>query len=49
LVALLRFDDADNIVSIGLITEPAEVVRYAVVRDVAMHHAVPFDQFATTE
>ncbi|MFE7671358.1 DUF6879 family protein [Streptomyces albidoflavus] len=49
LVALLHFDDADNIVNIELITEPAEVVRYAIVRDAAMHHAIPFDQFAATE
>ncbi|MGW3917064.1 DUF6879 family protein, partial [Streptomyces sp. NPDC005070] len=49
LVALLHFDDADNITGIELITEPAEVVRYAMVRDAAMHNAVPFDQFARTE
>ncbi len=49
IVALLHFDDADNITDIELITEPAEVVRYAVVRDAATHHAVPFDQFAATE
>lgn len=49
LVALLHFDDADNIVNIELITEPAEVVRYAIVRDAARHHAIPFDQFAATE
>ncbi|MET8825734.1 DUF6879 family protein [Streptomyces sp. NPDC004610] len=47
LVALLHFDDADHLLNIELITEPAEVVRYAVVRDAAMHHAVPFDRFAT--
>ncbi|MFF4080055.1 DUF6879 family protein [Streptomyces sp. NPDC001777] len=46
LVALLRFDDADNLLDIELITEPAEVVRYCVVRDAAMHHAVPYDRFA---
>lgn len=46
LVALLHFDNADNLLNIELITEPAEVVRYAIVRDAAMHHAVPFDQFA---
>ncbi len=48
LVALLHFDGADNITDIELITEPAEVVRYAMVRDAAMHHAVPFDRFAAT-
>lgn len=46
LVALLHFDDADNLLNIELITEPAAVVRYAMVRDAAMHHSVPFDQFA---
>lgn len=46
IVALLRFDDQDNIVDIELITKPAEVVRYAIARDVAMHHAVPYDLFA---
>jgi len=46
IVALLHFDDEDNMLDIELITEPAEVVRYAIVRDAAMHHAIPFDQFA---
>ncbi|MFE9456207.1 DUF6879 family protein [Streptomyces californicus] len=46
IVALLRFDDQDHMLDIELITEPAKVVRYAIVRDAAMHHAVPFDQFA---
>lgn len=45
-VAVLHFDDQDNLHSFELITEPAEVVRYAIVRDAAMHYAVPFDQFA---
>jgi hypothetical protein len=45
LVALLHFDD-DILLTIELITEPAQVVRYAMVRDAAMHHAVPFDPFA---
>ncbi|MER6221384.1 DUF6879 family protein [Streptomyces sp. 900105755] len=46
LVALLHFDDADNLLNIELITEPAEVVRCSIVRDAAMHRAVPRDQFA---
>lgn len=46
LVALLRFDADDNFTDVELITEPAEVVRYAMVRDAAMHHAVPYEQFA---
>ncbi|MET7477628.1 DUF6879 family protein [Streptomyces sp. NPDC005648] len=46
LVALLNFDEADNLVSVELITEPAEVLRYAQARDAAMHHAVPYEQVA---
>jgi hypothetical protein len=46
LVALLNFDSEDNFTDVELITEPAEVVRYAMVRDAAMHHAVPYEQFA---
>ncbi|RFU86059.1 hypothetical protein DY218_14225 [Streptomyces triticagri] len=46
LVAVLHFDEADTITDIELITEPAEVVRYCIVRDAAMHHAVSRDEFA---
>ncbi|WP_314613394.1 DUF6879 family protein [Streptomyces stackebrandtii] len=46
IVALLHFDGEDNMLDIELLTEPAEVVRYCVARDAAMHHAVPYDQFA---
>ncbi|MGW1139208.1 DUF6879 family protein [Streptomyces zhihengii] len=46
MVALLLFDDADNLTGVELITEPAEVVRYSMVRDAAMHHAVPYEEFA---
>ncbi|MFJ8333466.1 DUF6879 family protein [Streptomyces sp. NPDC094437] len=46
IVARLVFDDDDNLLHIELITEPAEVVRYASARDAAMHHAVPYDVFA---
>ncbi|MEU5077850.1 DUF6879 family protein [Streptomyces eurythermus] len=46
LVALLRFDDDDQLTHVDLITEPAEVVRYSMVRDAAWHHAVPREQFA---
>lgn len=46
LVALLNFDDADSLVDVELITEPAEVNRYAQVRDAAWHYAVPYEQFA---
>ncbi|MFJ8575930.1 DUF6879 family protein [[Kitasatospora] papulosa] len=46
IVALLRFDDEDTMLDIELITEPAQVVRYATIRDAAMHLAVPYDRFA---
>ncbi|MBO8186623.1 DUF6879 family protein [Streptomyces spirodelae] len=46
IVALLHFDDGDNLLNIEVITEPAEVVRYSIVRDAAMHYAVPYQKFA---
>ncbi|MFE5189902.1 DUF6879 family protein [Streptomyces sp. NPDC056628] len=46
LVALLHFDNDDNLLNIELITEPAEVVRCCIARDAAMHNAVPYEQFA---
>lgn len=46
MVALLQFDDADNLTGVELITVPAEVVRCSMVRDAAMHHAVPYEEFA---
>jgi hypothetical protein len=46
LIALLRFDDDDQLTHVDLITEPAEVVRCSMVRDAAWHHAVPREQFA---
>ncbi|MGW1334948.1 DUF6879 family protein [Streptomyces rubiginosohelvolus] len=46
LAARLRFDDGDHLVDVELITEPAEIVRYSVIRDAAWHHAVPHEQFA---
>jgi hypothetical protein len=45
LVALLRFDEDDQLLDVELITEPAEVLRYVQARDAAMHHAVPYDEF----
>ncbi|MCF1599147.1 DUF6879 family protein [Streptomyces muensis] len=45
LIALLRFDDDDQLTHVDLITEPAEVVRCAMIRDAAWHHAVPWKQF----
>ncbi|NGO47937.1 DUF6879 family protein [Streptomyces ureilyticus] len=46
LVARLNFDEADNLVSVELITEPVEVNRYAQARDGAWHYAVPYEEFA---
>lgn len=45
LIALLRFDDDDQLTHVDLITEPAEVVRCAMIRDAAWHHAVPWKRF----
>jgi hypothetical protein len=28
-----------------MITEPAEVIRYSMLRDAAMHHAIPYERF----
>lgn len=46
LVALLNFDDSDNLADVELITEPAAVVRYSMARDAAMHHAISYEEFA---
>ncbi|MEK8172672.1 DUF6879 family protein [Streptomyces sp. M19] len=46
LAALLNFDDDDNLIDVELITEPAEIVRYARIRDAAWHHAIPYADFA---
>lgn len=46
LVAVLRFDDADAFHDVEIITEPAEVLRYCQVRDVAVHVSLPYDEFA---
>ncbi|MFI0262554.1 DUF6879 family protein [Streptomyces sp. NPDC017056] len=46
LVALLVFDRADSLVSVQLITEPADVSRYVQLRDAAQHHAVPYETIA---
>ncbi|GAB2926057.1 hypothetical protein GCM10022245_67900 [Streptomyces mayteni] len=45
-VALLHFDDADDITGVELITEPRRVLRYCQVRDAAWHHARPYQSFA---
>ncbi|MCI4044974.1 DUF6879 family protein [Streptomyces sp. TRM75563] len=46
LAARLRFDDSDHLADVELITEPAEIVRYSVIRDAAWHHAVSHEEFA---
>ncbi|MEU3534321.1 DUF6879 family protein [Streptomyces murinus] len=46
LVAVLDFDEDDTLLDIEVITEPAEVLRYCQVRDAALHHAIPYDEFA---
>ncbi|EGE44284.1 hypothetical protein SACT1_4963 [Streptomyces sp. ACT-1] len=45
LAAKLRFDDDDYLVDVELITEPAEITRYSLIRDAAWHHAVPYEAF----
>lgn len=45
-VALLQFDDDDEMTGVELITNPVEVLRYAQVREAAWHHAVPHDRVA---
>uniref|UniRef100_A0AAU1I199 DUF6879 domain-containing protein n=1 Tax=Streptomyces sp. NBC_00180 TaxID=2903632 RepID=A0AAU1I199_9ACTN len=44
-VALLNFDDADEMTGVELITNPVEVLRYAQAREAAWHHSVSYDQF----
>ncbi|MEU3342688.1 DUF6879 family protein [Streptomyces sp. NPDC006668] len=46
LVARLNFDAEDVFHDVEVITKPAEVLRYVQLRDVAMHGAVPCDEFA---
>lgn len=40
-VALLHFDDADEMTGVELITNPVDVLRYCQSREAAWHHAVP--------
>jgi hypothetical protein len=44
-VALLAFDEQDDLVGVDLITNPVEVLTYCQARDAAWHHAIPFDQY----
>ncbi|MEU6373948.1 DUF6879 family protein [Streptomyces sp. NPDC046909] len=46
LVARLNFDDEDVFHDVEIITEPAEVLRYCQLRDVATHGAIPCGEFA---
>ncbi|WP_405615901.1 hypothetical protein OG292_21770 [Streptomyces sp. NBC_01511] len=46
MIALLHFDDADNLLTVETITDPVEVNRYAQTRDAALHHAIRYDEFA---
>ncbi|MEU9448661.1 DUF6879 family protein [Streptomyces sp. NPDC048277] len=45
-VAVLRFDDEDEVTGTELITAPVEVLRYAQARDAAWHHAVSQERMA---
>lgn len=49
IVARLNFDSDDQLIDVELITEPAEVVRFSLVRDAARHHAVPYETFVAEE
>ena len=46
LVAMLVFDDDDNLTGVELITDPARVNQYNRLRDIALHYAVPYKKFA---
>ncbi|MEU2616615.1 DUF6879 family protein [Streptomyces sp. NPDC007157] len=46
LVAILVFDDDDNLTGAEFVTEPAAVNQCNRLRDVAQHYAVPYKQFA---
>ncbi|MEU5894520.1 DUF6879 family protein [Streptomyces sp. NPDC047461] len=48
LVARLNFDDEDVFHDVEIITEPAEVLRYCQLRDVALHDATPCSEFAAS-
>lgn len=43
-VALLHFDDADQMTGVELVTSPVEVLPYVQAREAAWHHATPYDQ-----
>ncbi|MGI5351753.1 DUF6879 family protein [Streptomyces sp. CA-250714] len=43
-VALLQFDEADEMTGVELVSNPVEVVRYCQVREAAWHYATPYDR-----
>ncbi|MFC5802295.1 DUF6879 family protein [Streptomyces formicae] len=43
-VALLHFDDDDQMTGVELITSPVEVLPYLQAREAAWHYATPYDQ-----
>lgn len=43
-VALLHFDDVDEMTGVELITNPVDVLRYVQAREAAWHHAAPYDR-----
>ncbi|MGB6164049.1 MAG: DUF6879 family protein [Pseudonocardiaceae bacterium] len=45
----MHFDDADVFLGGEIVEEPAEIVQHNYWRDVAWHHAVRRDDFATEE
>lgn len=45
IVAVCIFDDNDNMTGAELITEPSRVNQYNRLRDIALHYAVPYEQF----
>ncbi|AJE80763.1 hypothetical protein SLNWT_0387 [Streptomyces albus] len=45
IVAILRFDEDDRFTEVELVTEPARVLRYVQLRDVARHFAIPSADF----
>jgi len=46
MVARLNFDEQDVFHDVEIITDPAAVLRYCQLRDVAMHDAIPCGEFA---
>ncbi|MDX3387877.1 hypothetical protein PV682_41515 [Streptomyces niveiscabiei] len=45
LVAVCLFDEDDELTGAELITEPARVNQYNRLRDIALHYAVPYEEF----